>query len=218
MTKFEEVLNINVNDKTEKKGVLKYLSWSWAWAEFKKVYPEATYKIKDYDGLYCTGNEKIGYMVSTSVTAGGLTYDMWLPVMDMRNKTIFQPNVFEINKTIMRCFTKNLAMFGLGLYIYAGEDLPEEEQSSPQSAKQAAKTKAEKFEPLTKTELVQKWGVTNAEATIQWFEKQFKIPFKDWDAEVTECARAKLEEKKQLREAKQKAAEENADIPFPMTD
>ena len=95
---------------------------------------------------------------------------------------------------------------------------PRKEQNAPQSAKQAAKPKAEKFEPLTKTELVQKWGVTNAEATIQWFEKQFKIPFKDWDEEVTECARAKLSEKKEQREAKQKAAEENADIPFPMTD
>ena len=92
------------------------------------------YKIKEYNGIFCTGNDKIGYMVSTSVTADGLTYDMWLPVMDMRNKSIMQPTSYDVNKSIMRCLTKNLAMFGLGLYIYAGEDLPEDEQKAPREA------------------------------------------------------------------------------------
>ena len=132
MTKFEEVYAINVNDKTEKKNGLTYLSWAWAWAEFKKIYPDATYTVDKFDGTYCTGNDKIGYMVRTEVMANGLTYEMWLPVMDMRNKTILQPVMTEINKTIMRCLTKNLAMFGLGLYIYAGEDLPEtDEEQKP---------------------------------------------------------------------------------------
>ena len=148
MAKFEEVYAINVNDKTEKKGGLTYLSWAFAWAAFKKVYPEATYKINAFDGTYCTGNEKMGYMVQTQVTAGEQTYEMWLPVMDVRNNAILQPKMTEINKAIMRCLTKNLAMFGLGLYIYAGEDLP----AVPKG-----------FEPITEKELREVWGVSNVE-------------------------------------------------------
>ena len=130
MANFAEVYGINVNDKTEKKGNLTYLSWAWAWAEFKKLYPTANYKINKFDGTYCTGNDKLGYMVQTEVTADDLTYEMWLPVMDSRNQTILQPKMTDVNKSIMRCLTKNLAMFGLGLYIYAGEDLPEEEPTA----------------------------------------------------------------------------------------
>lgn len=131
--KFEEVMKINVNDKTEKKGNLTYLSWAWAWAEFKKLYPDATYSVKMFDGLPYVHDGDTGYMVFTSVTAEGITYDMWLPVMDARNKTLMNATMFDINKTIMRCLAKNLAMFGLGLYIYAGEDLPEDEQGAKSS-------------------------------------------------------------------------------------
>ena len=138
MGKFEEVYAINVNDKTEKKGNLTYLSWAYAWAEFKKIYPEATYKVNEFDGTFCSGNEKMGYMVQTQVTAGEKTYEMWLPVMDVRNNAVLQPKMTEINKTIMRCLTKNLAMFGLGLYIYAGEDIPEARAIFRQSRKRSS--------------------------------------------------------------------------------
>lgn len=144
MSKFEELNSLNVNDKTEKKNGLTYLSWAWAWAEFKKVYPEATYEIvKQENGLPYAYDENTGYMVYTRVTADGITHEMWLPVMDGANNAMkSQPyekatkyktvqvepaTMFDINKAIMRCLTKNLAMFGLGLYIYAGEDLPETE-------------------------------------------------------------------------------------------
>ena len=129
MDKFNELYALNVNEKTEKKNNLTYLSWAWAWAEFKKAYPDANYEIvKNPDGLPFF-ESKEGYMVYTKVTADGLTYEMWLPVMDYKNKAL-QGNatMFDVNKTIMRCLTKNLAMFGLGLYIYAGEDLPEGEE------------------------------------------------------------------------------------------
>ena len=131
MSKFDELYNLNVNNKTEKKNNLTYLSWAWAWAEFKKVYPEATYEIVKFDGLPYAVDPNTGYMVYTRVTADGLTHEMWLPVMDYRNKAlqVGSATMFDINKTIMRCLTKNLAMFGLGLYIYAGEDLPEDETS-----------------------------------------------------------------------------------------
>ena len=122
----EKMLSLDVSKYTEKKNNLTYLSWANAWQEFIKVYPLATYEIiKNVDGGLEFGNEKTGYMVYTKVTVGDLTHEMWLPVMDNRNASIKQPTTFEINKAAMRCLTKNLAMFGLGLYIYAGEDLPE---------------------------------------------------------------------------------------------
>lgn len=141
--KFQELYSLNVNEYVEKKNDLSYLSWAYAWAEFKKIYPDATYEVKKDDAGRCYfGHEDIGYMVYTSVTAGGLTYEMWLPVMDGANKsmkaqpytyatkyaekTVEAMTMFDVNKTVMRCLVKNLAMFGLGLYIYAGEDLPQD--------------------------------------------------------------------------------------------
>ena len=188
MGKFEEVYAINVNDKTEKKGSLTYLSWAYAWAAFKKVYPDATYRVNEFGGNFCAGNEKMGYMVQTQVTAGEQTYEMWLPVMDMRNNTILQPKMTEVNKSIMRCLTKNLAMFGLGLYIYAGEDLPE----SPKD-----------FEPVTEKELREVWGVSDVDKTIRWYEKQLKLPFSEWGADECEAVRGVLEKQKKKREREQ---------------
>ena len=146
MSKFEEITKINVNGKTEKKGNLTYLSWAWAWAEFKKVYPDAQYEVVKFaDGKPYYHDDKTGYMVYTKVTAEGLTYEMWLPVMDSRNRALLDATMFDINKTIMRCLTKNLAMFGLGLYIYAGEDLPEGEDKPKPPAVQIKKTTADKL-------------------------------------------------------------------------
>lgn len=208
MVKFEEVYAINVNEKTEKKGNLTYLSWAFAWAEFKKIYPEATYKINPFDGTYCSGNEKMGYMVQTEVTAGEQTYEMWLPVMDMRNNTILQPKMTEINKTIMRCLTKNLAMFGLGLYIYAGEDLPNDEAGDNDDKKPENKpkngansnVKAKPFQPITKAEMVEKWGVKNVEETVAWFEKKLGVKMANWNEDMTNDVRAVLEAQKAKRE------------------
>lgn len=124
--KFKDVYSINVNDFTEKKGGLTYLSWANAWAKFVEVFPDAVYNIqKNADGMPYF-KDSSGAFCYTTVTANGLTHEMWLPVMDFKNKAIANPNAFDVNKTVMRCLTKNLAMFGLGLYIYAGEDIPEE--------------------------------------------------------------------------------------------
>lgn len=140
--KFCELISLDVSGRVEQKQGLSYLSWAWAWAEFKKIYPDATYNVKkDEQGRCWFGDPELGYMVYTEVTAGGLTYEMWLPVMDGANKamkaqpykyatrngdkTVEAMTAFDVNKAVMRCLVKNLAMFGLGLYIYAGEDLPE---------------------------------------------------------------------------------------------
>jgi len=142
---FDKLSAINVNEKVEKKSGLTYLSWAWAWSETKKAYPSATYQIVSdlVSNKPYFFDENLGYMVMTEVTIEDQTLEMWLPVMDGANKsmtyqsytyttkygekTVEAATMFDINKTLMRCLTKNLAMFGLGHYIYAGEDLPETE-------------------------------------------------------------------------------------------
>lgn len=135
---FELLNSINVNDKTEKKNGLTYLSWAWAWGEVKKKFPDATYVI------YETTNPQ-GYVcnyftdgrtcwVKTGVVINGIEHIEELPVMDYKNKSIPLDNVnsFDVNKAIQRSLTKAVARHGLGLYIYAGEDLPEEERKDNQ--------------------------------------------------------------------------------------
>ena len=131
---FKTLNDINVNDHTEQKNGLTYLAWAWAWGEVKKIYPEATYTIYEttnpqgYVCNYFTDGKTC--WVKTGVTIEGLEHIEELPVMDFRNKSIPLETVtsFDINKAIQRSLTKALARHGLGLYIYAGEDLPEEEK------------------------------------------------------------------------------------------
>lgn len=146
---FETLSSINVNDKVEKKNNLSYLPWAWAWGETKKHYPSATYTVMrdpQTDKPYFTDTD-LGIMVMTSVTIDTQTLEMWLPVLDYRNKAISidKATMFDVNTSLMRCLTKNLAMFGLGHYIYAGEDIPQEDNSTEPSTfkkeiKQAAST------------------------------------------------------------------------------
>ena len=133
-----EVLNaINVNEHTEKKNNLTYLSWAWAWAEVKKHFPEAFYTIyENRDGMnYHTDGRTC--WVKTGVTINGLEHIEYLPVMDFRNASISYDKVtsFDVNKAIQRSLTKAVARHGLGLYIYAGEDLPEDERTAAPTKK-----------------------------------------------------------------------------------
>lgn len=126
--------NINVNEHTEKKNGLTYLSWAWAWAEVKKKFPDANYTIYQNESLggmpYFTDGKTA--MVKTGVTINGIEHIEFLPVMDYKNKSIPIGNItsFDVNKAIQRSLTKAVARHGLGLYIYAGEDLPEEENKA----------------------------------------------------------------------------------------
>ncbi len=266
MTKFEEVYAINVNDKIEERDGLSYLSWAPAWAEFKRVYPDAVYDVeRDEDGRCYFGDEDVGYMVYTAVLAGGIRHTMWLPVLDGANKamkrkaytyqvknknfkyatlnkndgkyydkygneqteytekTVEAISSFEVNKAIMRCLTKNLAMFGLGLYVYAGEDLPDnagDEQAGKNKPNFAPKSneKQKSVPPLTKAEMVEKWGIKNVEETLIWFESKFKVQWKDWTDEHFEAARGVLEQRKAKREseaAKMREGLQSADAELP---
>ena len=131
------VLNaINCNDKVEKKNGLTYLSWAWAWGIAKTNFPDASYTIyENAQGWNYHTDGKTAW-VKTGVTINGQEHIEYMPVMDVRNRSIPVDNVtsFDVNKAIQRSLTKALARHGLGLYIYAGEDLPETEETEARSA------------------------------------------------------------------------------------
>ena len=120
----KELLATNVNNHTEKKNNLTYLSWAWAWAEALKADANATYKVEMF-GDKCFMDINGTAMVFVTVTMFGKPMTCQLPVMDYRNKAIPKPDAFAVNTAIMRCMTKALALHGLGLYLYSGEDVPE---------------------------------------------------------------------------------------------
>lgn len=146
-TTWEVLSRINCNDHTEKKNGLTYLSWVWAWGITKENFPDANFKVVKFDGKPYLEDGNLGYMVATEVTISGETLQMWLPVMNNVNKALKShpyefaskygnrqveaATMFDINTAIMRCLTKNLALFGLGHYIYAGEDIPTTEMLTP---------------------------------------------------------------------------------------
>ena len=123
-----KLLAKDVNSHTEKKNNLTYLSWAWAWAEALKADANAVYKVEMFD-CKCYMDINGTAMVFVTVTMFGKAITCQLPVMDYRNKAILNPDAFAVNTAIMRCMTKALALHGLGLYIFAGEDLPEEGRS-----------------------------------------------------------------------------------------
>ena len=177
---FQKIYEIDVNHKAKEKSGLKYLSWAWAWAEFKKINSDATYSVDLYDGKPYLGDDKLGYMVSTTVTVGDLTIPMHLPVLDGANaamkadaytystkykdKECKAASMFDINTAIMRCLTKNLAMFGLGLYIYAGEDIPSvDDVPELMGADNLALIRAEFNETLTESSFCIGWQLNKLE-------------------------------------------------------
>lgn len=125
-----KLLAINVNSHTEKKNGLTYLSWAWAWTEVLKLDPAAKWEAHEWNGLPAMFLPDGSAMVKVSVTINGDTKTCPLPVMDHRNKAIKQPDAFAINNATMRALAKAISMHGLGLYIYAGEDIPEAEQTA----------------------------------------------------------------------------------------
>jgi hypothetical protein len=141
-----DLLKVNVNDHTEKKNGLTYLSWAWAWAEALKADPKASFKVEMFEGipLMPVGGS---HMVWVTVTMFDKPMTCMLPVLDYRNKPIPTPNSFDVNTSIMRCLVKAIAMHGLGLYIYAGEDLPMEDDA-PVEIKAATAAPAASIKPV----------------------------------------------------------------------
>lgn len=141
---FNDLYAVNVNGHTEKKNNLTYLSWAWAWGEIKKRHPDATYTVYENTDGWNYHTDGRTCWVKTGVTVNGIEHIEYLPVMDYKNKSIPVENVtsYDVNKSIQRSLTKACARHGLGLYIYAGEDLPEEEAAKKQDASRNAKNTA----------------------------------------------------------------------------
>lgn len=162
---FKTLNAINCNDHVEQKNGLTYLSWAWAWARVKEHYPDATYTVyENKDGWNYHSDGKTCW-VKTGVTINGIEHIEMLPVMDYRNSSISADKVtsFDVNKAIQRSLTKACARHGLGLYIYAGEDLPEEVKKEEEGRKQ--KEVEEQFETACK----EAEACTNAaELTAVW--------------------------------------------------
>lgn len=145
---FQTLNDINVNEHTEKKNGLTYLSWAWAWAEVKKNFPDATYKIYENENGWNYFTDGRTAWVKTGVTIEGIENIEYLPVMDYRNRSIplEQITSFDVNKSIQRSLTKACARHGLGLYVYQNEDLPEVTQTEKkEEAKKAAEDNIKKL-------------------------------------------------------------------------
>ena len=189
---------------------LTYLSWCYAWSEVKKLYPNARYEILKFgeNKLPYVFDEKTGYMVFTRVEIEDIEHEMWLPVMDSANKAmkdkpykytvkkfnaktkqyefvekeVQTATMFDINKTIMRCLTKNLAMFGLGLYIYAGEDLPENvDNEEPKKTNEKKNTKSEKDYKIMLLDKLKELGID-----VNTYAKDHKLSAKTTQEEAKE--------------------------------
>jgi len=148
---FDTLNKINVSDKVEKKNGFTYLSWAWAWGEIKKLYPDVSYKVyKNADGWNYHTDGRTAW-VEVGVTIEGQEHIEMLPVMDFKNNSIPIDNITScnVNKAIQRALTKAIARHGLGLYIYAGEDLPEDDAQTQEKGNSAPKkaTPAPKAQP-----------------------------------------------------------------------
>jgi len=158
MSIFDILSKIDVNDKTEKKGNLTYLSWAWAWAEIKKAFPDANYTIYERDTQYGPVNyftDGKTCWVKTGLTINGLEHIEELYVMDFRNDSIPLEKVTskDVNKSIQRSLTKAAARHGLGLYIYAGEDMPEDASEGRKREKEEFEQKKQDIEAAKLAEL-----------------------------------------------------------------
>lgn len=217
-TVFNALNSIDVNEHVEKKNTgkttLSYLSWVYAWAEVKKRYPDANYEIiKFANGLPYTYDPNTGYMVFTKVTIQNMAHEMWLCVMDNHNEAMLaEPRkvktktgefivdkctMFDINKTIMRCLTKNLAMFGLGLYIYAGEDLPIGEPVTTKEMIMDAAVRLEQWLSSNIWDIDKKHGNERKVAAKEALEKE---NYDDMQRVLAYCARLQSLQEKQSKE------------------
>ena len=200
---FEVLSQVDCSKHIEKKDDLSYLSWAWAWGITKKHYPSLSYKVIEYDGKPYLFDKTLGYLVTTEVTIDGETLSMRLPVMNGANKAqkdemyeyetkygkkkVEAATMFDINTAIMRCLTKNLALFGLGHYIYAGEDLPV-----------IIETNEEKVAKETENDnrlFLEAKTFTNIELFTNWYKVNInKVVNQDVENQITEIGKV-LKEK-----------------------
>tara|TARA_Y100001972_G_scaffold129316_1_gene196623 strand:+ start:4363 stop:5076 length:714 start_codon:yes stop_codon:yes gene_type:complete len=189
---------IDCSDKIEKKMNLSYLSWAWAWGVVMDNYPEAEYRFYEQAE---TGVPYIQFPDGTAevrcrIQIGECVREMWLPVMDYKNNAIATPNSRQVSDTKMRCLVKCLAMFGLGHYIYAGEDLPRDEMNLyEEPVKSEPKKKVVEKKPVEKKESTD-WKEVNTPESASIFTEGFMTIVEQLNLpeEVTEQWKANKEE------------------------
>jgi len=129
MSAFSVLSKIDVSEHTEKKGKFTYLSWAWAVRILLENFPEATWRVHTFEDMVNTESPYMktdaGAFVQVTVTVNDIEKTQVHPVLDHMNKTVVEPNAFQVNNSIQRCLAKAISLHGLGLYIYAGEDLPQ---------------------------------------------------------------------------------------------
>ena len=191
---FKALNDINVNDKTEKKNGLTYLSWAWAWGEIKKMFPDSTYTVYENNEGWNYFTDGKTCWVKTGVTVNGIEHIEYLPIMDFKNKSIPADSVtsFDVNKAIQRSLTKAVARHGLGLYIYAGEDLPEEEAKEVEEAK----NKKASAEQVKQIKALFKDDEKGFNAMLKYFSVKKVDELTEEQAKITIDRRTKKEEKK----------------------
>ena len=183
-----DLLKLNVNEHTEKKGNLTYLSWAWAWDQALRADPNAHFQVMMF-GDKCYTEINGTYMVWVTVTMFGKPMTCQLPVMDHRNKAIVGADAFQVNTAIMRCMTKALSLHGLGLYIYAGEDLPELDTGIIDAVVAAIKERYEagdepgmygEWESITDNEVrIRVWDTLKPDSKVRSAIKAYKEKMKE---------------------------------------
>ena len=195
---FERLNRINVSEHIEKKGNFSYLSWPYAVAQLRLADPAASWEVRRFEGLPYLRSET-GYFVEVAVTVQGVTLSQIHPVLDGRNQPIAEPTAFDINTSIQRCLVKAIALHGLGLYIYAGEDLPDGQTTAPAPVK-ATPIRAQRTITIGQQRFLEKLI-----AEAGWTEARFLDYF--GIASIGELAMADFERAmKGLQQAKRRAA------------
>jgi hypothetical protein len=161
---FTELANINVNEHVEKKGKFSYLSWAYAVDVLRKADPTAKWEVIRFNGMpFMT--TPLGYFVEVAVTVKEITLSQIHPVLDNNNRPIAQPTSFQINTSIQRCLVKAIALHGLGLYIYAGEDLPDTGEPTDEQQKSTPPPPAAPIQPAQPNTLAGQQSRSNSPGT-----------------------------------------------------
>jgi len=202
---FETLNSINVNDKVEKKSNLTYLSWAWAWEQLKRNYPQASYTIyEDVNGMFYHNDGKSAW-VKTGITVQGQEHIEYLPVMDFRNNSITIEKItsVDVNKSIQRSLTKSIARHGLGLYIYANEDLPSvaEELANPPKNTKPKEATPKKVEPKKFTTIKLEIGDENWDNVLRYVVANKELGLKKIGASLVTKYNMSANVKKEISKA-----------------
>ncbi|MDH2861160.1 DUF1071 domain-containing protein [Bacillus cytotoxicus] len=177
---FTELASIDVSKHVEKKGRFSYLSWSWAVDQLLKKHPDATWRVVRFDGLPYMKTE-VGYFVEVEVTVNNITRSQIHPVLDNYNKPITKPTSFQINTSIQRCLAKAIALHGLGLYIYSGEDIPQDDD--PKTPRNRANNIPSE-EQKRRAELANEQRIKAIHAQIRELSEVYNMEFEETKATV----------------------------------